>query len=416
MDSAATYNWITIAGKRVISVRWFVVLLFVVWPLGALPFVLIEIWNRRPYAYTLLSIFMGLCAMLIAPAGDLYRHTMRYFDYAGMSYAQFLSYKNPDFILYYLTWFFANHNINFEILRFLFAFTAYRSLFAVYRHVVNGNELLRENRGIYFCGFVMIFCAVHFFEMAVGLRYGTAACMCVAGIYGALARKSYWGWVLMAISVLLHFMTIPLVLFALICRLFPVRINRRVVLCLACVFGVLGIAIMESLINALPLDAIFKEALLTYVTGYWGSEYLEQYTSFSSFVLIYMILFPVVPLAIGAVARYKRKTRTMFDDFLMLSIVFLSMAIQLPNIFGRYATPIAALVLTTMLTKNQMLWFKVVFVCFMVSTAGQLWQFRKIAGVSRFEKLVYMPMPMIMCERFEEQWVDENFASDGDLK
>ena len=59
--------------KRV-PVSFFVCALLFIYPLGALLPILCEIYNRKKYAFVLLSVFMGLCAILFPPFADLYRH------------------------------------------------------------------------------------------------------------------------------------------------------------------------------------------------------------------------------------------------------------------------------------------------------------------------------------------------------
>ena len=55
--------------------------LFFFSPLCALPCIFVEIYNRKKYAITLLSLFLAICAYMYIPSGDLYRYWLRYKEY-----------------------------------------------------------------------------------------------------------------------------------------------------------------------------------------------------------------------------------------------------------------------------------------------------------------------------------------------
>ena len=46
---------------------------FIIYPLGAFPLILIEVYNKKYYAFNYLAVFMGLLAFLWIPSGDLSR-------------------------------------------------------------------------------------------------------------------------------------------------------------------------------------------------------------------------------------------------------------------------------------------------------------------------------------------------------
>ena len=78
----------------------FLIILFVLYPFATLPFLFIKIIERKKYAFVLLAIFMGLCAILYPPLGDLYRHSLRYFSYFNENGSNW--YVDENLILKYL--------------------------------------------------------------------------------------------------------------------------------------------------------------------------------------------------------------------------------------------------------------------------------------------------------------------------
>ena len=78
--------------QKIKNIAFCICLIFILHPLLCLPLIIIEVYNKRHYALILLGCFMGLCAMLWPPTGDLYRHTMDYFDYIVLTVAAVVSY------------------------------------------------------------------------------------------------------------------------------------------------------------------------------------------------------------------------------------------------------------------------------------------------------------------------------------
>ena len=61
---------------KISKVHFILLAVFVIYPLAALPIILIEIYNRNYYALNYLAIFMGLLAYLWIPSGDLYTYQL----------------------------------------------------------------------------------------------------------------------------------------------------------------------------------------------------------------------------------------------------------------------------------------------------------------------------------------------------
>ena len=216
---------------------------------------------------------MGLCAMLWPPTGDLYRHNMTYFDFHEMSVDQFLDFMELrfDFVLYVVSFSFAQISIPFEFIKFLFVFIAYKLTFCVFEDCLCRNPHIGRLNAV---GFFIVFFSVQFFTIVQGLRFGFAASLLAFGSYQYLVRRKRLGMLYIAVSCITHFSVIPVVLVLFIARLgIKIKSLWIVVLSVVCLLC-LNPRVLQSIIDILPINAVAYAALSGYVTGYWGGEFL----------------------------------------------------------------------------------------------------------------------------------------------
>ena len=71
-------------------------LIFCMSPFFALPLVIWGIYRRHQASFIYLAFFMGLMAYLTPPVGDLYRHTMNYFNYQNTDFSHFINSLRGD--------------------------------------------------------------------------------------------------------------------------------------------------------------------------------------------------------------------------------------------------------------------------------------------------------------------------------
>ena len=272
------------------------IILFVICPILSFPFLLYYASQGKRWAYTLLAIFMGLCAILWPPTGDLYRHNMMYFDFREMDMAQFFEFIKVkfDFLLYAISFLFAKAGVPFEFIRFFFAFITYKLVFLILEDCSGRNSQIDRSKSIVF--FVFFF-SVLFFTIVQGLRFGFAAILIAFGSYQYLVRKKLNGLLYIVISCVTHFSVIPVALFLAIAKL-GIKIKRFWVIvlsavCLLC----LNPIVFQMIIDVLPLDATLHAVLSAYITGYWGGEFLEdhslkyQISQYLSHLMMYPLLY-----------------------------------------------------------------------------------------------------------------------------
>ena len=183
------------------NLPFWICLIFVIYPLLSLPLIIIEVYNKKRYALVLLACFMGLCAILWPPTGDLYRHTIDYFDYIGKDEFE-LQLGQLDYTLYYLSYIFANWGINFELIRFFFVFFSYIIVFFILEDMRKTTNFIAKHYRISICIF---FFSVPFCSIAFGLRYGFACSLMYLGIYYLLIKNRNVGWIYVILAIITHY-------------------------------------------------------------------------------------------------------------------------------------------------------------------------------------------------------------------
>lgn len=108
----------SISRTQVISL--FVIFLFLVSPILSLPFVLVEIYNRKKYALTLLLLLFAIVAYLFPPVGDLYRYyDLYYVNFKGILYTEIFDFYIFDLLWYSLLFILANLGLSFQYSLFI---------------------------------------------------------------------------------------------------------------------------------------------------------------------------------------------------------------------------------------------------------------------------------------------------------
>lgn len=395
-------------------------ILFVIYPLGALPFILEKISWKRRYAYTLFSLFMGICAVLYAPSGDLYRHTKVYFlcqDWGWKEFAGMILLKMDIFLLY-LTYVCAKLGIHFEIVRFLFVFVSYECAFWIFRDVVKQNKVLQENRYYYILGFLLFFMSVIFFTITQGLRYGLGVYIMGVGLYKLFQKRRKGGWIWVCMAGLIHFsfwaLLIPVVLF----RLRVVRLNKWVVLIITLVLILFSNEFLQVLISLLPLSEFIKQHLLQYVTGYWAEDFYQDH-SFLFRISRILSYWAIYPLLFFFLVSY-RKTDSLYRNFLLFMILVLGISAPFGDIFPRFSYLLILLFLADLFLRFRPVLSKIrilnVIFCFvMLSFLANIYSSKRQLGISREYKLLYSSFPVLLWNTYSEDWINKNISEDGNI-
>lgn len=394
------------------------VMLFIICPALSFPVILYYGVCRKYWAYTMLAVFMGLCAMLWPPTGDLYRHTMDSFAFRELSVREFSYYMEVrgesrfDFLLPLLSFLFAKAGIPFEFVRFLFIFIAYMLTFRVFE------DCIRKNPGIGKMGstvFFIFFCSIQFFTIVMGLRFGFAVILLAYGAWQYLEERKLAGLLYIALSCMVHFSVIPVAMLLFLAR-FGVRINNFWI-SLLCVGAVLCLnpTVFQRVIDILPVSDGEKMIMSGYVSGYWSDEFLEDHSLKFQIAkyLSFLMMFPLLYFA------FRNRSDRPFCSFvrLLIPVVFICYAVSVTMFFriGLLCVSMGAFLFFSDSTVNSPFRIRLLLICACLSFASQVYAFRREAAISH-EYMLFYPAPVGFSSTFSGQWIDRHVYDSGDIR
>lgn len=396
--------------QKIKNIAFCICLIFILHPLLCLPLIIIEVYNKRHYALILLGCFMGLCAMLWPPTGDLYRHTMDYFDYIDKDEFE-LKLGQFDFILYYLSYVFANLGINFELVRFLFVFLSYMIIFFIFEDMGKTTEFITKHYRISLCIF---FFSVPFCLIAFGLRYGFACSLMYLGLYYLLIKNRKIGWVYACLSIMTHYSLIVMLLLIWIVRLGINISSKRIVWFSFLSFIFLSSIFLEKIILLLPLPGFIQAAILAYVSGYWSGEHFEDHSlgfrlaSILSYITIYPLVYYFLQI----------KEKSKLNSFLIIGICLWSVCSVSSELFVRTSLflifPLLLYMLSVVNMSGHLKKMQLILYFLIITFCSQLYSYRRVLGISDMYKLGYSSSASILFHTYDEEWIHKNVSFDGD--
>lgn len=397
--------------KKINLYYYQVILLFIICPLLSLPCIIYYASHQKKWAYTLLAVFMGLCAMLWPPTGDLYRHNMMYFDFQNMTLINFIDFikLKLDFLLYTISYIFAKIGIPFEFIRFIFIFISYKLIFNIYEDICKNIE---ANNQIIKTIFFIFYLSVMFFVIVEGLRFGLAAILLAYGSYQYFAKHNRKGTIYIFLSCITHFSVIPIVLIIILIKI-GLKINRALVIilsvaCLICC----NPTVFQAIIDILPIDSTTHAALTAYITGYWGGDFLEDHSIkyLISKYLGHITIYPLIYLVLS------QKNKSKYQQLANILIICTCACFAISDtLYFRIAILFIPIGLSLYFVKSKSYKISTTFIllfCSLISFGSQIYTYRRESTLSR-EYLLVCPAPIALCNVFTEQWINQHVYEDG---
>ena len=386
------------------------IVLFIIYPLLALPFIFYEIYKRRRYALSLLAIYIGYFAMLYAPTGDLYRYFQDFIFYQNLSYSEFkLSLSNKmDFIQPFLFWGMAKLGLTCDVVRFLYVYIASELLFSIYYDIINKRN---NSQIVNLLLLILLLLFVKYERFTV--RFGMSTILFTFGWYKILFCSKREYWILIFISVLNHFSFILPFLTLLGARLVNFQPRRWLFICLFLGTFILSGDYLSSIISLLPLDEKILNHLLAYTDGYWAGGFLDDHSA--KFNLGRNLL--KLPYFVFTFLLIKDYEANKITGTIVASMMLLFLFSAFVTIQSRLQQVYVFQAMIYLLSKGNYylkcrkhiiyalsLGFIYLFLC--------TWSIRRELSLSQEIKLLY-PTYCIWTSPFTEEWVDYNVFTDG---
>lgn len=390
--------------------------LFVLYPLGSMPFVVYDMKRRRFYAFFLWALFMGLLAVLYPPTGDLYRYTMDFETYRGIKFENFLSYLSLkfDYFLPFLSYGLGEIGLNFDISRFIYNFMAYILIGRIYIDVTNSNPHLR---GQYSWIFLIMF--VPFSISTYLQRFGLSIVLFTYGTYLIEHKKQKRGWWFVLWSIFNHATFIVFAVMLLFRNIKLLYFSKPFLWLVAIsIFfaGSIGSDFFLSLLSFLPVDIV--NHFSTYLDGYQAGEFLQDHS------VAYRIgRFMTQSVSYVAMAVYVIKYRKGANYSNIVNMIFIACVISVPFSVIHYRLLMLLLFnikiyclinyTRTVSFRNAVIWL----CCFSIfSNILGLWSTRRQLCVSNIEKVFYSSSIQCLSHTYDKEWIRDNVYADGNFK
>ncbi|MCC9043602.1 EpsG family protein [Myroides sp. M-43] len=309
--------------------------LFFLSPFIALPFILIDIYNKRRGSYFLLAMFMGVLAFLLLPHTllDVSRYYENYDLIARMSFSQFIEYlgESSDYVFYSLFYFFSRFDIKFQWVLFIFSTFNYYSVFFVFKKIISTSKVVISKKEL-FIFFTLIFFSLSLLYYLSGTRYTLATSFFILFVYYYYYEKSIKKGILcFVISVITH---IGLVIYLPILFLLLLLKKVKKITVIKCVcFAVVVFSVIPINFLLLPLEP-FLPSLVGKINAYimfeqkegnWISSLTHLTILFTALYVLFIFnrflnrtIFNMVMLCIVAVALTLPFGHVVYDRYVLI--------------------------------------------------------------------------------------------------
>lgn len=379
---------------------------FLLSPLLFLPILIIEMINKKRYAYYLFVMFMALVAYLCPPKGDLYRYWLFYQTYEGLStYLDIFDTYIFDILLYSILYYFTKLGINFSWIQFGGIVIHYLSLILVLKGIMKNTRCSK----IYFLLLISILFIFGFWSVFEVWRFYIAASMFSVGCYYVINKLFAKSIFFFIIACLAHFSFVIFVTIFFLVIIFKKYINRK-----GFILAFLFVAPLLTYIINIFFNLESDKAV--YITE--QSDYLQETSPLLNFFYKVMLKLPLLYLGGYIILCYKCNTiyTKVALSFLFLTII----SIPFGDIHGRLAIISTFLCFITFVSmiedmnvSSKLLATQLLTVfCIITFLSSSLINYRAII-LGRYSQL-FLPYPIALFNNYDENWIDKHF-DDGNI-
>lgn len=393
-----------------------VITLFIICPFLSLPFVFIEIYNKKKYAIYLLALFMGLISMYYFPWGDQYSYfndleACRFmtfdekFDFSSIMIVRELNLIN---IFIFCA---AKIGLNLEIIRFLLTIIGTSLIFSIFVDLDNNGQT--PNKLHYrFILFVILWLSVPYYLITYGFRNGFGACIVLYGVYRMYVKNEpLKGLFCFLLAVFVHYSYIIHTLIFIFIFYFKGDFSVKKTLVCAILMYLLSMTLFSFLYGYIPfLDTIMD----FYVYGdRYGAGSYDWSSSASKELWLNGVLNTLVMFLISFKLNMKHKLKNLVFSLFILCSFSLSFPVLFQRVI-RTLVPILALYLIFNYKKSTV--YKAKYIVVIVLLLAFIYPFilhREKYAYAHFEKILYYPLPMILSNHYDSTMIDSRVDSMG---
>lgn len=384
---------------------------FLICPIYSLIWGIHKLLSGNKSAIIAISLAFGLFAFLTPPVTDLYRHTLDYYLYKGMSFSNFVNgYRSFDFIIPFCEWSLANLNIPYNYLRFfLFFLTTYLQLNLFYKITTNSFYSFKELSLRLFAVLLLCFSL----STIIGVRWGVAVTLYVYGAFYLIHEcKKKTAFFYFFIAAMVHFSMLPFVLFIYIASY--VHIPKYL----------FPFCIIVAFVLSLTVGAYVESFLLS--RDLYGSDYVSSgetgsgsaFISFNGLVFKYTSRLTKLPYVLVFWLFYDN--RTLWTRWIGSALLLFALFYKFDIITSRtisFFSGISLFYLLCLEITNQrtIKYFRLILVCLAIMTSFTIYQYRKMFSVAHYEYM-FIPAPFSLTQDYDMNWITTNLDENGEVK
>lgn len=384
---------------------------FIICPAYSLIWGIARLKHNDKSAIIVVSLVFGLFAFLTPPVTDLYRHTLDYYDYRGMSFYDFvIGYRSFDFIIPFCEWAMSNLRIPYPFLRFaLFFLTTYLQLKLFFKIIDGDLYNCRDFRLRLFAVLLLCFSI----STIIGVRWGVSVVLYEYGTYYLInetnRKKAFYYFFLAS---MVHFSMLPFIGFIFFFSfihipkpLFPVCFIIATIMSLTIGGYVEGILVSKNLYGA---DFVSQ--------GEVGSG--NTYITFNGLIFLITTRITKIPYVIVFWLFYDN--RTLWTRWIGSAILLFALFSHFGVITSRTLSLFSGISLfylfsLEMRTKTTIKYLKIIILCLAVMTTFTIYQYRKMFAVSHYEYM-FVPAPLSITQDYDKNWIKFNLDENGEIK
>lgn len=396
--------------------RALLALLLILYPLGALPFILYEVYRGRKYAFLLLSLWMGLFTVLFPPVSDSYRHYLDYLACRTQTWNNVLQDSGMDMGLACLNMMCAKTGISFEMERFLITVASLQMIFRIFNDICRTNRVLDDSR--YRLAFLLLLCLNYrYFTLIIGLRWLFAATIFTTGAYLLFAKDRKLGLLFAAAAIFMHFAITGFAVGAALLYLTRFRLSKTLTTALFLAGWAVSALVFDRLLALFVGEQEVSHHLNAYINGNYGQDVFDGFMNQNAFIYIYLTYLPLIPLSAYAFAVPWRNRHTL-AGIAALGMLMLGVTVKFPIIQERFVNVETMLLLflcmqTFSPDRFRRLCLKTALGLSALSFAATIYAHRRFLAASRLHQFIYKPAPLILANTYDEKWLQQNLDSEG---
>lgn len=339
---------------------------FLLSPLLSIPFLLIDVYNKKKNGLIMLSFFIGVCVYLFLPHElmDSASRYKLYYDFKGVSlnqfYDEYLVFR-PDFIFYSLIYLFAYFNIKYQILLFIFGVFNIGVPLYIFDKLIDKNKLSRKE---YFQSVLLVFLSISLTFLFSGIRQLLAFNLILISFYFYLYKANFRAFLVFSfLAIITHFSAFifPFVILSIN------KINYRFILLLSIIFILALLLFPKDYIQTLFLNIetnseIYNEK----IEAYSNTSIFNLTTTNATIIAKYLKDLWFYFFLIFLFTNNFNKKSNLFKVVLGVLIPII-LFLTFPGISGRYISflkIIASFVIITSFIHKKSFWFYLFLILF----------------------------------------------------